>query len=151
MSVLLGLFLSFLMLSLLAVGGQLVAPVGGSGSQSLVRLVKREDGSVEETTLAPVVFDNIEFVYVTPLDDITGGTGADNLGRFLLFKHDPFENNNSRFVATHLGVGETLNVDPTIDPGAGALGAACSRYAALFLRKVISCLYPGRRSYNARR
>ena len=40
----------------LAVGGQLVAPVGGSGSQSLVRLVKREDGSVEETTLAPVVF-----------------------------------------------------------------------------------------------
>lgn len=40
----------------LAVGGQLVAPVGGSASQSLVRLVKREDGSVEETTLAPVVF-----------------------------------------------------------------------------------------------
>ena len=40
----------------LAVGGQLVAPVGGSGSQSLVRLVKREDGSIEETTLAPVVF-----------------------------------------------------------------------------------------------
>ena len=40
----------------LAVGGQLVAPVGGSGSQSLVRLVKREDGSVEETTLVPVVF-----------------------------------------------------------------------------------------------
>jgi len=39
----------------LAVGGQLVAPVGGSGSQSLVRLVKRADG-VEETTLAPVVF-----------------------------------------------------------------------------------------------
>ena len=40
----------------LAVGGQLVAPVGGSGSQSLVRLVKRADGSVEEATLAPVVF-----------------------------------------------------------------------------------------------
>ena len=41
----------------LAVGGQLVAPVGGSGSQSLVRLVKREDGSVEETTLAPGTLD----------------------------------------------------------------------------------------------
>ncbi|WAC64648.1 protein-L-isoaspartate(D-aspartate) O-methyltransferase [Pseudoxanthomonas sp. SL93] len=40
----------------LAVGGQLVAPVGGSGSQSLVRLVKREDGGIDETTLAPVVF-----------------------------------------------------------------------------------------------
>lgn len=40
----------------LAIGGQLVAPVGGSGSQSLVRLVKREDGGIDETTLAPVVF-----------------------------------------------------------------------------------------------
>ena len=33
-----------------------IVPASGSGSQSLVRLVKREDGSVEETTLAPVVF-----------------------------------------------------------------------------------------------
>ncbi|MBL8257502.1 MAG: protein-L-isoaspartate(D-aspartate) O-methyltransferase [Pseudoxanthomonas mexicana] len=40
----------------LAVGGQLVAPVGGTGTQSLVRLVKRAGGSVDETTLAPVVF-----------------------------------------------------------------------------------------------
>ncbi|CAN7261251.1 protein-L-isoaspartate(D-aspartate) O-methyltransferase [Pseudoxanthomonas sp. LjRoot168] len=40
----------------LSIGGHLVAPVGGSGSQSLVRLVKRADGSIEETTLAPVVF-----------------------------------------------------------------------------------------------
>lgn len=40
----------------LAVGGQLVAPVGGSGSQALVRLTRREDGSIDESTLAPVVF-----------------------------------------------------------------------------------------------
>lgn len=40
----------------LAVGGQLVAPVGGSGAQSLVRLVKREDGGIDQSTLAPVVF-----------------------------------------------------------------------------------------------
>ncbi len=40
----------------LAVGGHLIAPVGGSGSQSLVKLTKREDGSVQEETLAPVVF-----------------------------------------------------------------------------------------------
>ena len=40
----------------LAVGGHLIAPVGGSGSQSLVKLTKREDGGVQEETLAPVVF-----------------------------------------------------------------------------------------------
>ena len=37
-------------------GGVLVAPVGGSGSQALVRLLCREDGSVEETRLAAVSF-----------------------------------------------------------------------------------------------
>ena len=40
----------------LAVGGCLVAPVGGASSQSLLKLVKREDGGVDETILAPVVF-----------------------------------------------------------------------------------------------
>ncbi len=40
----------------LAVGGSLIAPVGGAGSQSLIRVSKREDGSVQEETLAPVVF-----------------------------------------------------------------------------------------------
>lgn len=40
----------------LAVGGRLVAPVGGPSSQSLVKLVKRADGGVDETVLAPVVF-----------------------------------------------------------------------------------------------
>jgi protein-L-isoaspartate(D-aspartate) O-methyltransferase len=37
-------------------GGVLVAPVGASSSQSLVRLLRREDGSVEETRLAAVAF-----------------------------------------------------------------------------------------------
>ncbi len=40
----------------LAVGGSLIAPVGGATSQALVKLVKRADGSIEETNLAPVVF-----------------------------------------------------------------------------------------------
>ena len=37
-------------------GGVLVAPVGGSGGQALVRLVRREDGGVDETRLAAVTF-----------------------------------------------------------------------------------------------
>ena len=40
----------------LAVGGCLIAPVGGAASQSLVKLTKREDGGVDEQVLAPVVF-----------------------------------------------------------------------------------------------
>jgi protein-L-isoaspartate(D-aspartate) O-methyltransferase len=37
-------------------GGVLVAPVGGSGGQALVKLVRREDGGVDETRLAAVTF-----------------------------------------------------------------------------------------------
>lgn len=40
----------------LAVGGKLIAPVGGAASQSLVKLVRREDGGIDEQVLAPVVF-----------------------------------------------------------------------------------------------
>ncbi|MBB6064257.1 protein-L-isoaspartate(D-aspartate) O-methyltransferase [Pseudoxanthomonas broegbernensis] len=40
----------------LGVGGVLVAPVGGASSQSLLRLVKRADGGVDEDVLGPVVF-----------------------------------------------------------------------------------------------
>ena len=40
----------------LAPGGTLVAPVGGAGAQSLLRLRKDADGTIEETNLAPVVF-----------------------------------------------------------------------------------------------
>jgi protein-L-isoaspartate(D-aspartate) O-methyltransferase len=40
----------------LAPGGVLVAPVGGSGAQSLLRLRKQADGSIEQSELASVVF-----------------------------------------------------------------------------------------------
>jgi protein-L-isoaspartate(D-aspartate) O-methyltransferase len=42
--------------SQLAPGGTLVAPVGGSSSQSLMQLRKGADGAIEETHLGPVVF-----------------------------------------------------------------------------------------------
>jgi len=44
------------LLEQLAVGGMLVAPVGGASAQSLLQLVRHADGSIEERTLAPVVF-----------------------------------------------------------------------------------------------
>ncbi len=40
----------------LAPGGTLIAPVGGAGSQSLLKLRKDADGNITQQTLAPVVF-----------------------------------------------------------------------------------------------
>jgi hypothetical protein len=70
-------------------------------------------GSINVGPLNPVVFEGVEFV-----QPIAGGT--DGIGRLVVFKHDPFEFNDSRFVATDLGTGQTLVVDPVIDPGADA-------------------------------
>jgi len=66
--------------------------------------------------LAPISYEGVEYAALIPQNSITGGTGADGLGRILVFKVDPFEQNNSLPSATHIGAGATLNVDPTIDP-----------------------------------
>ena len=42
--------------SQLAAGGNLIAPVGGAGSQSLMKLHKDADGQITQEVLAPVVF-----------------------------------------------------------------------------------------------
>jgi hypothetical protein len=55
-----------------------------------------------------VNFTGIEFAQPIP------AAGGD----IVVFKHDPFEFNNSRTLATHLGANSAINVDPTIDPGA---------------------------------
>jgi hypothetical protein len=78
-------------------------------------------GSITVGPLAPVVYEEIEFVQVAPLNAITGGTGTDGQGRLLVFKPDPFESNDSLPNATFLGSGATINVDPVIDPGGDVL------------------------------
>ncbi len=40
-----------------------------------------------------------------------------NGGDVVVFKHDPFEFNNARTLATYLGANSAINVDPTINPG----------------------------------
>jgi Dockerin type I domain/RTX calcium-binding nonapeptide repeat (4 copies) len=66
--------------------------------------------------LAPISYEGVEYAALIPQNSITGGTGADGLGKLLVFKADPYEQNNSLPSATHMGAGATLNVDPTIDP-----------------------------------
>ena len=81
-------------------------------------------GSLNVAGLGQVDYSEIEFVDVTPLDPITGGTGTDGAGRLVIFKNDPFESNNTLPNATFLGAGPTVNVDPTIDPVVSVLSAS---------------------------
>jgi len=75
------------------------------------------NGSFQIGALAPVVYTDVEFASLNPINPITGGTGTDGLGRLFVFKHDPFEENNDRLNATFLGSDSAINIDPVIDPG----------------------------------
>ena len=106
---------------------ELVFDVDGGSAQTRDRLSVQDDGtgdlllyrkgqsdSAGSITIGPGnvnplenVFENVEFIQ--PL----AGAG----GQVLVFKHDPFEWNDDLINATHLGAGQTINVDPTIDPG----------------------------------
>lgn len=104
-----------------AAGDRLTVVDDGLGDMDIYRQGSDgASGTVTVGALAPVVFEGVEFLDFSPLNDITGATGSDGLGRFIVFKHDPFENNDSLFVATHLGANGTLNIDPTIDRGTTA-------------------------------
>ena len=77
----------------------------------------RRSGSVTVGPLAPVDYQGIESVSITPLNSVTGSTGEDALGRMLIFKPDQFDNNDSRLVATYLGQQPTFIRDLNINPG----------------------------------
>ncbi len=57
--------------------------------------------------------ENIDFVDEAGNAIVNAAAGP----QLVVFKHDPFESNDDRFTATYLGSGNTINVDPTIDPG----------------------------------
>ncbi len=96
---------------------RLVVPDLGLGDLVIQRQgADQRSGSITVGPMAPIDYTEMEFVNVTPLDPISGGTGTDGLGRLVVFKDDPFESNNTRPNATFLGSGPTVNVDPTIDP-----------------------------------
>jgi len=99
-------------------GDRLIVQDAGLGDLVIQRVgADGRSGSVTVGALAPVDYSAIEFVDLTPLNPITGGTGTDGAGRLVVFKNDPFESNNTLPNATFLGAGPTINVDPTIDPG----------------------------------
>ena len=74
-------------------------------------------GSIVVGLFAPVVYNNIERVDITPVDPITGGTGTDKAGRIKVFHTDPFEYNDTLPNSAQLQrVGDDPN-SPNIDPG----------------------------------
>jgi Ca2+-binding RTX toxin-like protein len=65
------------------------------------------------------VFAEIERVQFVDEAGVAINQEPGNLSRLVVFKHGPFEYNDDRFVATHLGANETtVNLDPTIGSGA---------------------------------
>jgi len=62
------------------------------------------------------VFEGVEYVQIVDENGVSINSPATN-SRLAVFKFDPFELNNDRFTPTLLGAAQTINIDPTIDPG----------------------------------
>ncbi len=103
--------------------------VNDDGTDDLSIYRKGESDSDGSITIGPANAEPFDFVftdveYTEILDDTNRAiTLANNNGRVVIFKHDSYEANNDLLVATHLGAGQTINVDPTIDPGSVTTGA----------------------------
>ena len=72
-------------------------------------------GSVTVGSLRPVVYEEVATVHVTPLDPVSGGTGADGQGHLVVFEADPFEGNDTRLVAADVEALGASHRDPSID------------------------------------
>ncbi len=112
----------------------IVDETGGGALADLSILRQNHDITAGTVEIGPAntepflhVFNGIEFVQVVA-DTLAPGAPVnveDNnpatLNRLVVFKHDEYEHNNDRNNATHLGANESINLDPTIDPGPSGL------------------------------
>jgi hypothetical protein len=78
-------------------------------------------GSISVGANAPVDYHTVERIDITPLNAITGGTGADGLGRLVVFEYDDTESNDALATAAPLGVTPVFLRQRNIDPGGIAL------------------------------
>ncbi|MFV1967724.1 MAG: dockerin type I domain-containing protein, partial [Pirellulaceae bacterium] len=108
----------------IAAGDRLV--IVDDATEDLVLYRKEADATAGTVTIGPSnaepfqhVFTGIERVQFVDEAGAAINSEPGNLSRLVVFKHDPFEYNDDRFVATYVGANETtVNLDPTIDPGA---------------------------------
>ncbi|WP_425614911.1 dockerin type I domain-containing protein [Anatilimnocola sp. NA78] len=97
----------------LGLGDTTIQRIGGVASS----------GSFSVGTNAPVIYTNVEFSTLDPVNTITGATGTDNAGRLIVLPYDPREQNGQLTNATFLGNG-VADLQGTIDPGIDPDGAA---------------------------
>ncbi len=104
-------------------GDRLIVIDDGPDDLTLYR--KSQDDAAGTVSVGPgnvesfeTVFDGIERIQFLDEAGLAVNAEPGNGSRLVVFKHDPYEYNDDRFVATHLGAGDVINVDPTIDPGA---------------------------------
>jgi len=100
-------------------GDTTIQRIGGTPGEGTFTMYAFSGGNpaIPIIPLPPVVYTEVEYASLHPISPVSGGTGADGNGRLFVFKHDPFEQNQSRVNATFLGANQTTNVDPVIDPG----------------------------------
>lgn len=77
----------------------------------------QQSGAIVVGLLPPIGYAGIERVDILPLDPVTGGTGADGMGRIVVFHSDELEQNDGRPNATEFGDLEQTSHKPNIDPG----------------------------------
>ncbi|MCC6512109.1 MAG: hypothetical protein IT423_23635, partial [Pirellulaceae bacterium] len=80
-------------------------------------LILYEKGTTDDSGSMTVGPGNAEALVVNFVNVEVAQPIVGNGGDVVVFKHDSFEFNNARTLATHLGASEAINVDPTINPG----------------------------------
>ena len=80
-------------------------------------LILYERGTTNDSGAMAIGPGNPEPLIVNFADVEIAQPIAGSGGDVVVFKHDPFEFNNARTLATYLGANEAINVDPTINPG----------------------------------
>ena len=80
-------------------------------------LILYEKGTTDDSGSMTVGPGNAEPLVATFVNVEVAQPIAGNGGDVVVFKHDPYEFNNARTLATYLGANDAINVDPTINPG----------------------------------
>lgn len=80
-------------------------------------LILFERGTTNDSGAMSIGPGNAEPLVVTFSGIETAQPIAGNGGDVVVFKHDPFEFNDARTLATYLGANSAINVDPVINPG----------------------------------
>jgi hypothetical protein len=87
----------------------------GIGDLTVLRQIDGQSGNATVGVLNPITYSSAERIDVTPVNNLTGGTGTDGNGRVVAFHADPFEYNDTLFNASALTRVPAFPTSPSID------------------------------------